>query len=93
MGVYVYNMHVASAPPPPPPEGNNPSLCKHLQARPFLASSILAASVHLGTQAASVGVLQAVGAVRAAEAFSFALLSGHPHTSEKHRPHIAGSKL
>lgn len=57
----------------------------------FLAPSVLAAFVHLGTQTANVGVLQAVGVV-CTETFSLPLLPGHPHTFEKHWPHTPGSK-
>lgn len=57
------------------PGGNNPCLCEHLQARlPPLPPTVLAAFVHLGTQTASVGVLQAVGVV-CAEAFSLSSLA------------------
>lgn len=52
----------------------------------FLAPFVLAAFVHLGTQTASVGVLQAVGVV-CTEALSLShslcLLPGHPHTYKK----------
>lgn len=56
------------------------------------AASVLAAFVHLGTQTANVGVLQAVGVVFAV-AFPLPPLPGHPHTFKKiHWPHTAGSK-
>lgn len=74
LSVCVYMFTICTCPfrfPPPPtsaPRGNNPCLCEHLQARrlcllSFLAPSVLAAFVHLGTKTASVGVLQAVGVV------------------------------
>lgn len=84
-----YAHALSGFPPPPLPSPVGTILASVSTCRPgrlcllsFLAPSVLAAFVHLGTQTANVGVLQAVG-VACAEAFSLPLLPGHSYTSKK----------